>query len=470
MSEQLLLSAREQAERSESAVRAAALMHLARVLARSDQAGAEELLEHAIGLAKKLDSNAAELLLGNAIYLAAAVSPKHAFRLYAERRRIAPFGVAIVGLVNAMAQHGHVDDAIDYLNNPLPGDRFPLHFVNNLARECHEDKIRLKLLRVATRAWKERASTGPSLEEDFAGSAFTCFLGRYWSLLPPEEAGPLLIEVFHWAFGLKTESHSFPLTENPEDPQLASERERLLFLLMPALQSLEPELAQSVLTGHPQIAAAMERFPMGMQSVWEGQRKYNPATDDAMLIGHSQVIPMTEALATDFQAAFREAYHRYARDTDSENPNEAPKECWPSAWEFRNILFKAGQHQGLAARKYLELIPEPDLRLFAQIELCAAVEGLPQVAGSIARHSSKRRTQRNYSPAELDKMFGPILSGIRCPRCKWTPRANNLWSCKCGHSWNTFDTRGLCPECSYQWEVTMCLQCGEMSPHSDWWH
>ena len=40
MSQQLLLAAREQAERSESAVRAAALMHIARVLARSDQVAA----------------------------------------------------------------------------------------------------------------------------------------------------------------------------------------------------------------------------------------------------------------------------------------------------------------------------------------------------------------------------------------------------------------------------------------------
>lgn len=40
MSQQLLLTALEQAERSEPAVRAAALMHIARVLARSDEAAA----------------------------------------------------------------------------------------------------------------------------------------------------------------------------------------------------------------------------------------------------------------------------------------------------------------------------------------------------------------------------------------------------------------------------------------------
>src|SRR5580693_5821441 len=56
MSQQLLLAACEQAERSETAVRAAALMHIARVLARSDHVAAEQLLEQGIALAKEVDS------------------------------------------------------------------------------------------------------------------------------------------------------------------------------------------------------------------------------------------------------------------------------------------------------------------------------------------------------------------------------------------------------------------------------
>src|SRR5579863_10031414 len=101
MSQQLLLAACEQAERSAPAVRAAALMHIARVVARSDQAAAEQYLERGITLAKGLDDNTASPLLQNAIYLAAAVSAKQALPLYAEHRRIDPFGSAVVGLVNA---------------------------------------------------------------------------------------------------------------------------------------------------------------------------------------------------------------------------------------------------------------------------------------------------------------------------------------------------------------------------------
>jgi hypothetical protein len=56
----------------------------------------------------------------------------------------------VIGLVNAMAEHGHLEDAIAYLSDPLPGDRFPLHFLGNLDRECRDDHTCLKLLRLAS--------------------------------------------------------------------------------------------------------------------------------------------------------------------------------------------------------------------------------------------------------------------------------------------------------------------------------
>jgi len=466
MPQQLLLRACQQAERSEPAVRAAALMHIARVQAPSDQVAAEHLLERGIALAKEVGSHAASLLLGNAIYLAAAVSAKHALPLYAEHRKTDPFRGDALGLVNAMAQHGHMDDAIAYLSDPLPGDRFPLPFVNNLASECRDDETRLKLLELAIREWRNPDPGRPDMGEPFAGSAFTFFFGRYWSLLPRETARPVLRELVHCALAVKSEPCRCPLTDNPEDPELASEKEHMLFQLVPALQALEPDLARSVLDTHPQLAAAARRFPLGMQSVWDGQRKYDPARDDAMTIGDSEVMPMTEALATNFEAAFREAHRSFAEDSDPENHNEGPKECWPSAREFRNILFKAGQHQGWEAEKHLDRIPDADLRLFAQIELCAAIAGLPQMGGLTTQRRSNCRV---LSPAEVDQMFGAVMPGIRCPKCKWPPRTQNVWRCDCGHQWNTFDTRGLCPGCGHQWEITACFGCGVISPHAEWY-
>ncbi len=40
----------------------------------------------------------------------------------------------------------------------------------------------------------------------------------------------------------------------------------------------------------------------------------------------------------------------------------------------------------------------------------------------------------------------------------------------CGTTWNTFDTRGVCPKCGWKWIITACLSCKQFSPHEDWYH
>lgn len=71
--------------------------------------------------------------------------------------------------------------------------------------------------------------------------------------------------------------------------------------------------------------------------------------------------------------------------------------------------------------------------------------------------------------AILNDVLGKGGPKIRCPRCAWEPRADDRWCCNCGFCWNTFDTRGLCPSCKYQWEHTMCHRCMEWSKHEDWY-
>jgi rubrerythrin len=72
------------------------------------------------------------------------------------------------------------------------------------------------------------------------------------------------------------------------------------------------------------------------------------------------------------------------------------------------------------------------------------------------------------------------FSRIRCPLCRWQPRALSRWYCTdaghphyfyggCGTAWNTFDTRGRCPGCNHQWRWTDCLRCGGCSPHEAWY-
>jgi hypothetical protein len=64
---------------------------------------------------------------------------------------------------------------------------------------------------------------------------------------------------------------------------------------------------------------------------------------------------------------------------------------------------------------------------------------------------------------------GDRWNKIRCPRCAWQPKRSDRWQCSCLHLWNTFETRGVCPECSYRWQETMCLRCAKWSPHAAWY-
>jgi hypothetical protein len=59
---------------------------------------------------------------------------------------------------------------------------------------------------------------------------------------------------------------------------------------------------------------------------------------------------------------------------------------------------------------------------------------------------------------------------IACPKCGWEPNGSPYWTCSCDHSWNTFDTRGKCPNCGKQWKDTHCPRCGDPSEHETWYH
>lgn len=73
-----------------------------------------------------------------------------------------------------------------------------------------------------------------------------------------------------------------------------------------------------------------------------------------------------------------------------------------------------------------------------------------------------------------------VYGRIRCPLCGWQPSAHSLWTCEsfstpepyfggCGAMWNTFETRGVCPGCSHQWQWTSCHRCSGWSRHDEWY-
>jgi hypothetical protein len=84
------------------------------------------------------------------------------------------------------------------------------------------------------------------------------------------------------------------------------------------------------------------------------------------------------------------------------------------------------------------------------------------------RSGADSRQEVAESPSDASGSKPPR---IRCPKCRWQPRKHDRWQCRpeCRHVWNTFDTRGVCPACGYQWTQTACPRCREWSPHADWY-
>lgn len=86
----------------------------------------------------------------------------------------------------------------------------------------------------------------------------------------------------------------------------------------------------------------------------------------------------------DFKNSFEHALRSYARDADQARPNPYPRECWPSAEDFRVILYAAGRFDEESGARLLDRIPDIGLRLFAGIEFAAGIAGVAQI-GSITR-------------------------------------------------------------------------------------
>ena len=375
----LLSASLDEAETSNPTVRAAALFHIARVLNAFDHAEAERVVERALTLASDLPEPEREVVLAQAVPLVATVSPKRALQLAPSVSYDMPGGVVQQALFDMMS-HGHVAEAIEYLSFPNLSGEYPFDAALQAIGRSNDDATRLRILRSALAAMQrqmEIGSIGPAFRE-----ISTRIFSRWYGLLPPDEAAAVVRDLVRWILRQPDEF----IRANIQDARFSSTRAHRLFEILGPLQRLDPQLAQSLIEEHPQLAAAAALYPHGQESI-EAAARRNQQPQAAhveqphyILVGR-RLIPMPEALSTDFKDAFDSALRAYFTDTDPEQPNDAPQECWPSAGEFRNILYKAGQHEGGDAVRHLDRIPDAALRLFAKIELAAALAGLPQIGG-----------------------------------------------------------------------------------------
>jgi uncharacterized C2H2 Zn-finger protein len=487
----LLGSARRQAERADPSVRAAALLRIARAESAGDVSRARSTLLHGLDLVSGLPDSARGHLFNEARRVAAAVSPELLDEIPISR----PHQFASGNLVRVMLAHGHRDAAVNYLLHYDDPASFPFGYVGNVLYELHlhspdSAARRMIVLRHAVEMWRS-SPTSPHHHEH---GQFVRLFGHAWKEFPPEEAIAVVHAIIERARDEPDAGGSYSYSNEIE---FTSPRQHTLFEVLHVLRHLDPALAQSLIDCHDQLAAAVRRYPNGLETLMEElkvkaeRRKAAGATcqgggyvtggDPADFDRQRRLIDATRS--GDFEPSIKDAIEKYRVDTSPETRNYAPKEYWPSTGAFRTMFYKAGIRLGADAAKLLERIPDDDLRLFATMELAAALAGVPE---SSITNMKQPRPLNSSSPggrivdARLiqgrtriqtrgPKMRSPDGRIIRCPKCLFRPPADFRWTCNCGHFWNTFSTAGNCPACHFQWEVTACPRCGEMSEHRAWY-
>lgn len=380
MPRELLAAATLQAEQSEPSVRAAALLRIARVLTKTDQGEAERVLDCGLALLATLPEDERTAIAPQAMCLAACVAPDRAFAL----RATMSDSIADEKFLFDMVRHDHAAAAVEYLTRWSENREFRYGAASETIRSAQDDETHREILRSGVRAWRGRAdhpwhSLHPLLQ----------LLRYHWRLLPDDEAR----EAVQSLVGIMRQLPDEPLNGSyggggRETVRFSSQRPALFFAMLGPLKRLDPELADVVIGEDRELRRAADVYPFGHDTEFEQPTEQPSAEAMAQwkrdwtgFALDSQFFRIEDEKSGDFKNSFEHALRSYARDTDPARPNSHPRECWPSAEDFRVILYAAGQYAVEDGARLLDRIPDAALRLFAQIEFAAGIAGLPQIGG-----------------------------------------------------------------------------------------
>jgi hypothetical protein len=477
----LLKDARQKAEGCAPDMRLAALLWIAHAESRMDAASARQTLFEALQQLHEATAAVRPHMVREARYIAAAIAPEYLGQIPEPPSHFGGFPKRMEtgSLLQVMLRYGQVDAAFDYTMHRTELETFPFLAAGGLVHKLDAERA-LLVLRRAVEAW--RGST--AVAGDRSRDEFVQFFAHFWQKLPPGEAQDVLQEILAEAFrGPDGVTHC----GYPDEIVFTSQREHTLFQMLYALRVLEPALVESLVASHGQLEVAARRFPDGLETMKEeaeaaaARHKASGATCEGGFIFAGDPSDFDEeraqamaARAGDFGPMLNGVLVKYARDVSPETTNQAPKMFWPSTSAARTLLHQAGERIGADAAALLTQMPDEDLRMFAAIELAAALSGV-SMPGMTTMTQPK---QRRFEPGQVGSskalmkpagMRSPDGRAIRCPGCGFELWKELTWGCRCGHVWNTFDTAGKCPGCGYQWTETQCVACGGMFDHADWY-
>jgi hypothetical protein len=261
MPDDLLALALEQAERSEPTVRVAALLRIARVESAVDRQYALKTFEGALTETRAITGVDGSFLLAHARLVAAAVAPELLPDIPAFDRLPRRFLSEMIGRI--MLDHQQESAAFDYLVSYDEPSSFPFGVAAALMQSSCDDERRLLVLRSCIAAWREAREERP-----FDLIQFISLFQLQWKILPLEEADTVAREIVRTT--LEQPDQPVTATYDPEGTaSTTSGRQHTLFQIFHIVRHLDGPLAESLIARHEQLAAAVRRFPNGMESVMQ---------------------------------------------------------------------------------------------------------------------------------------------------------------------------------------------------------
>ena len=171
MSRQLLSDAFDQAQHAGPDVRAAAYLHIARVLNQFDPSKARNLVEQAIAMVEVMRDDRSRPMRFAAVTLAATVLPDVSLRLissgWAEETH--PGSALMMALFNMMS-HGHRAIAVAFFAEPFDGPAYPFDAATNAFGPETREEDRARILRGAVNALRRQVANAASGSDPFQGA------------------------------------------------------------------------------------------------------------------------------------------------------------------------------------------------------------------------------------------------------------------------------------------------------------
>jgi len=392
MPDVLVKRAIEQAGSRDPLVKAMVLLRAARVLAAMDKEAARQVFAEGVAAAETLRFPP-EHVFNEAVQIGAVADPIAAVALF-RRLPSEPFRpprrMAGTMLVQSLTQSGDFESGLSLLED-MGCD---VGGAGAVVSGASDPALQRRAMAAARERWRAHRRHPDVQQHRLSGGGFFRLFSENWRKLESAEQESWLDELL---LAILTDPDQGTNVRLGTDVELHFTRDAHLFYVLNALRALKPaDQVAAILRDYPNAEDAAKIYPLGLESVMESAKaKARPAPAglaggfvgfgfgftgslrDRQLL--SVQIAAQRGDPSAVQDLLAEAHRLYREDSNADDPNLAPLVFWPSCHAYREAMYWAGDSSGKSAEPLLTEIPDPDLALFASIELAAGMLSLPQL-------------------------------------------------------------------------------------------